>query len=208
MISEKGIRRARRLVVTIVAAAALAIPAFAFAGQQTTAPPPVPRPFPQPGQPANPPASTAAKPPDTAASSLPSPAPPTGQMILTPGAPHARPSAADLGNTPVYPAADYLDSYDAGHGQRYYLFGTNASYADIVAFYKKVLDDGGHEVFKTPAMQEFDLGNVKFKEDTMSFPPSVVVKDYTWNQSPGYLFADGTTEKRYKTIIQIVPPGK
>ena len=37
-------------------------------------------------------------------------------------------------------------------------------------------------------------------------PPSVVVKDYTWNGSAGYLAASGSTEKRFRTIIQIVPP--
>ena len=52
-------------------------------------------------------------------------------------------------------------------------------------------------------MQQFDLG--RFDDDTMAFPPSVVVKDYTWNNSPGYLHVAGTTEKRYQTIIQIVP---
>ena len=38
---------------------------------------------------------------------------------------------------------------------------------------------------KLPAMQQFDLG--RFDEDAMAYPPSVVVKDYTWNNSPGYL---------------------
>ena len=56
-------------------------------------------------------------------------------------------------------------------------------------------------------MQQFDLG--RFRDDTMAYPPSVVVKDYTWGldgqRSDGYLFVNGTTEKRYRTIIQIVP---
>ena len=39
----------------------------------------------------------------------------------------------------------------------------------------------------------------------MAYPPSVVVKDYTWNASEGYLHVSGTTSTRYKTIIQIVP---
>jgi hypothetical protein len=39
----------------------------------------------------------------------------------------------------------------------------------------------------------------------MAYPPSVVVKDYTWNGGTGYLAVSGTTEKRYRTIIQIVP---
>ena len=58
---------------------------------------------------------------------------------------------------------------------------------------------------KLPAMQQFDLG--RFDEDAMAYPPSVVVKDYTWNNSPGYLAVSGTTEKRFKTIIQIVAAG-
>jgi hypothetical protein len=40
----------------------------------------------------------------------------------------------------------------------------------------------------------------------MAFPPSVVVKDYTWNGGQGFLAVSGTTERRYRTIIQIVPP--
>jgi len=118
----------------------------------------------------------------------------------------ARPSERELGVS-VYPAAEFIDSYDAGHGQRYYLFGTNAAYADIVGYYKNVLRDGGRELFRAPAMQQFDLG--RFRDDTMAYPPSVVVKDYTWSidgqPSAGYLFIDGTKEKHFKTIIQIVP---
>ena len=52
-------------------------------------------------------------------------------------------------------------------------------------------------------MHQFDLG--RFQEQTMAYPPSVVVKDYTWNGSEGYLHVSGTTSTRYKTIIQIVP---
>jgi hypothetical protein len=169
-----------------------------------TPPIPVPRPFPQPNQPSSttPPPPTA-PPPSTAAKVPAQPAPPAA---VTPAAIVNRPTERDLG-VPVYPAADYLDSYDAGHGQRYYLFGTNAAFADIVAYYRNTLHDSGHELFKAPAMQQFDLG--KFRDDTMAYPPSVVVKDYTWaldgQRSDGYLAVNGTTEKRYKTVIQIVP---
>ena len=52
-------------------------------------------------------------------------------------------------------------------------------------------------------MHQFDLG--RYQEESMAYPPSVVVKDYAWNESPGYLVVKGTTEKRFKTIIQIVP---
>jgi len=103
----------------------------------------------------------------------------------------------------AYPSADYLGAIDAGRGQRYYLFGTNTPYPDILMYYKNVLKNSGRELFKTPAMQQFDLG--KYSEDTMAYPPSVVVKDYTWNGSEGYLHVDGVMEKRFRTVIQIVP---
>jgi hypothetical protein len=101
----------------------------------------------------------------------------------------------------IYPTSEYLESFDVGRGQRAYLFGTNAAFAEMVAYYKQVLKDGGRELFKAPAMQQFDLG--KFQEQTMAYPPSVVVKDY--GTGGGYLHVDGTKEKRFKTVIQIVP---
>ena len=103
----------------------------------------------------------------------------------------------------MYPSADFLEAFDAGSGQTYCLFGTNAPYLDIVAFYRSVLKSGGRELYKAPAMQQFDLG--RYQEDTMAYPPSVVVKDYGWNDSEGYLFVSGAKEMRYKTIIQVVP---
>jgi len=183
--------------------------AQAQTGQTTTIP--VPRPFPQPNQPSSPPASppSSTAPPPTAAAKVPAPAAPAPAgptPAVIPAAVVSRPTERDLG-VPIYPAADYLDSFDAGHGQRYYLFGTNAAFADIVAYYRNMLHDSGHELFKAPAMQQFDLG--KFRDDAMAYPPSVVVKDYTWaldgQRSDGYLAVNGTTEKRYKTVIQIVP---
>ena len=57
---------------------------------------------------------------------------------------------------------------------------------------------------QSPAMQQFELG--RFNDDTMAYPPSVVVKDYAWNGSEGYLHVDGTTTRRFRTVIQIVPP--
>jgi hypothetical protein len=190
-----------------VALSAVTWPAGAQGQTGQTPPIPVPRPFPQPNQPSSPPPSsppsTTTPPPATAPKASAQPTPPPA---VTPAAAVSRPTERDLG-VPIYPAADYLDSYDAGHGQRYYLFGTNAAFADIVSYYKNTLHDSGHELFKAPAMQQFDLG--KFRDDTMAYPPSVVVKDYTWaldgQRSDGYLAVNGMTEKRYKTVIQIVP---
>jgi hypothetical protein len=103
----------------------------------------------------------------------------------------------------IVPGAEFLEAFDAGKGQRCFLFGTNASFIVTVAYYKQLLKDGGRELFKLPAMQQFDLG--KFQEQTMAYPPSVVVKDYASDGSEGYLHVVGTKEQRYKTIIQIVP---
>ena len=170
--------------------------AVGIGAQNPPTPPPVPKPFPQPtGTSAVPPA----KPVDPPAVSQPAPG-----KTAAPAAPRpvTKPSEADLG-VRVYQGADFLDSFDAGRGQRFFIYGTNDSYADVVAFYKQQRG-GGSEVFKTPPTQRFEL-DVKFKEETMAFPPSVVVKDYTWNNSEGYLYVDGTHEKRYRTIIQIVP---
>jgi hypothetical protein len=88
-------------------------------------------------------------------------------------------------------------------GQRYYLFGTNASFTAIVTYYKTLLKDRGELVFDEPPTHQFEVG--RFREDTMAFPPGVTVKDYTWNGSAGYLSVKGSTGTRYRTIIQIVP---
>jgi hypothetical protein len=106
----------------------------------------------------------------------------------------------------VYPAAQFLQEFDAGRGQRYFLYGTDQPYAAIVEYYKGVFRNGGREISKAPAMQQFDLG--RFDENSMAYPPSVVVKDYLWNGSDGYPVADGLELRRYRTVIQIVPtPG-
>jgi hypothetical protein len=155
-------------------------------------PPPVPKPFPATTTPGTPPLDPSARPASSA--------PPSAAQL--PPAPAGTPP--ELAGVPIYPSSEFLDSFDAGRGQRYYLFGTNAPYADIVLYYKNVLrNSSNRELFKQPAMQQFDLG--RFQEETMAYPPSVVVKDYTWNGSSGYLFVAGTSEKRFKTIIQIVP---
>lgn len=153
---------------------------------QTQQTPPVPKPFPQPGQPAKP-----TTPPVQAPAKPAAPAP-TGT-----------PTEATLG-VPLYPGAEFITSYDAGQGQRYYLFGTNAPFATVVAYYKNVLKDKGELVFEEPPVHEFDIG--RFREETMAFPPSVTVKDYTWGGFEGYLNPKlGAQPERFKTIIQIVP---
>jgi hypothetical protein len=161
---------------------------------------PVPRPFPGSSPSAPSTGSTAPAPQAPAPANVPqAPAPPAVDPTLN------SPATPLPTTIPVYPSAEFLESYDAGSGQRYYLYGSNLPYAEIVSFYRSALKSGGRELYKLPAMQQFDLG--KFQEDTMAYPPSVVIKDYSSANSAGYLFVSGTTEKRYRTIIQIVPPG-
>jgi hypothetical protein len=152
---------------------------------------PVPQPFPRPQsqtQQTAPPVSP------------PAPAPPAA-----PAAARANdvPSEATLG-VPLYPNAQFIASYDAGRGQRYYLFGVSSPYADIVAYYRNVLKNRGDVMYEEPPVHIFEIG--RFREDTMAFPPSVTVKDYTWGGIPGYLVPlAGGGSQRYPTVIQVVP---
>jgi hypothetical protein len=177
----------RAITIGVIAAGSVA------AAQQNpppTQPPPVPRPF--PGAPI-PPAPTS-KPAETAAT-------PGGATTAAPVRP---PTQADLGNAPIYPTAEFLDSFDAGRGQRLLIYGVNIPYADLVTYYKVQLRSASNrELMREPPMYQFDLG--RFDEKTMNYAPSLVIKDHTWNGSQGYLQVTGTSEKRYKTIIQIIP---
>jgi len=153
--------------------------AMILAGGTSIALAQVPQPFPKPGQ-------------------QPAPAKPTDQP-QGPG----EPAEGVLGVT-VYPAAQFITSYDAGKGQRYYLYGTTASFAEIVQYYRNTLRTRGDLVFEQPPVHQFDLG--RFREQTMAFPPSVTVKDYTWGGTKGYLNpTPGAQPQRFPTIIQIVP---
>jgi len=160
-----------------------------------------PQPFPKPGttKPSTPPAPP---PMTTQTPSRPPVVSPPAQPAAV-ASPNDSPTEATLG-VQVYPGAEFLGSFDAGKGQRYYLFGTNASFTEIVNYYKVVLKQKGDLVFDEPAVHEFDIG--KYKEDTMAFPPSVTVKDYALGGSAGYLNPKrGKQPERFKTIIQIVP---
>lgn len=174
-----------------MAALALATTINADAGNLQQ--PPVPQPFPRPGatQPARPAPQPSQPPPAPAA---PRPAP---------GQPEAAPTEAMLG-VPVYPGAQFIASYDAGRGQRYYIFGSAASFVDLVAWYRTVLKQRGELVYEVPAVHEFDVG--KYREETMAFPPGVTIKDYVSEVSRGYPNPKpGGQPARFPTLIQIVP---
>jgi hypothetical protein len=163
--------------------------------------PPVPQPFPRPGagqsRPAPPQPTQPARPTTPAG---PPTAAPTGPAL---GRPDAAPTEALLG-VPIYPGAQFIASYDAGRGQRYYIFGSAAPFVDLVTFYRTVLKQKGELVYEVPATHEFDVG--KYNEDTMAFPPGVTVKDFQSEVSQGYPNPKpGGQPARFPSIVQIVP---
>jgi hypothetical protein len=144
-----------------------------------------PKPLPRPAQPAPAPTAT--------------PLPPSAPAIPVEPAP----TEAKLG-VPIYPGAQFIASYPAGRSQRYYLFGTAATFVDVVTYYRQLLRQKGDLIFDVPATHEFDVG--KFREETMSFPPGVTVKDFQSSVSEGYPNPKpGGQPARFHTIVQIVP---
>jgi hypothetical protein len=173
---------------TLISAFVWAIVCSTVAGAQ-----PVPQPFPRPG--------TALPPP-------PGDPPPAAPAVSSPNPDPAVPDEALLG-VPLYPNAQFIGSFDAGRGQRYYLFGLATPFADAVMYYRNVLKNRGEVVFEEPPVHMFETG--RFREEAMAFPPSVTVKDYTWGGSQGYLLAlAGGKSQRFATVVQIVPvpPGE
>ena len=173
-------------LLTGLMALGVVLPRIALGSSQQ---PPVPQPFPRPSapQPAQP-----TTPPPTAAPVRPAA-----------GAAEAAPTETTLG-VPIYPGAQFIASYDAGRGQRYYLFGSAATFVDLVAYYRTALKQKGELVFDIPATHEFDVG--KYREETMAFPPGVTIKDFQTAASQGYPNPKpGGQPARFPTIIQIVP---
>jgi hypothetical protein len=171
--------------------------------------PPAPQPFPkaggqQPSAPAPAPTQTPTQPPAApprTGSSAPATAPASPPAASA--AAQTGPSESQLG-VQIYPGAQFLASYDAGRGQRYYLFGTTASFVDVVAFYRNVLKQKGDLIFDSPATHQFDIG--KFREETMAFPPSVTVKEFQSQISQGYPNPRPNVQPaRFPTVIQVVP---
>jgi hypothetical protein len=159
-----------------------------------------PQPFPgvRASQPEQPRADVAAAPRATLASQA-------AQPTTRPPAPADTnaPSAAVVG-FPIFPNSQFLASYDAGKQQRYYVYGTTGSYAEVVKYYQSELKDRGAQVFAEPATHMFAQ---RFREETMAFPPGVTVKDWTSGGSQGYPNSKpGAQPARFPTVVVIVPP--
>ena len=168
---------------------------FLAGAQVASAQPPVARPQPPPPVAGAKPAQPATPPP---AQTSPAPAVTSAE---------AAPTAATLG-MPVFPTAQYLGSYDAGRGQRFYLFGARQSFAELVAYYRTVLANKGELVFEEPPTHTFDVG--KYKDTEVAFPPGVTIKDYMWGGGIGFANSKpGASPASFPTVIQIVAaPGR
>lgn len=184
------------LAAVLLSATLLAAASPAFAQRRLA-----PRSFPPP-EPAEPVESEPARGPGPVAL----PELPPRDLLPPPAAGRAAPTEDELGVT-IYPNSTYLASFDAGRGQEFHLFGTNATFANMVRYYRVILRDRGDEVFEAPATHQFDTA--RFREREMTFRPSVTVKDYTWNGSPGYPNPlPGADPPTFATILQFTtaPP--
>ena len=189
----------RVIELTVWGALLAAAPALAQSRPQTPPPPPPgvssqPKPQPPPSS-----AGTTTPKSSTAAPAATTAAPASAPVIPT----ETAPTAAQLG-LPIYPGATFLRSFDAGQGQRYYLFGSTASFVEVVKYYRTQLKDGGDLVYDVPPVHMFEVG--RFREETMAFPPGVTVKDYTGGTAKGYVVpTPGANPSRFPTVIQFVP---
>jgi hypothetical protein len=166
----------------------LVVASLAAGSQQ----PPTPQPFPKPTTQTGP-----------AQPAKPAPTQPTSTPREAASQPEGAPNEAMLG-VPIYPGAQFIASYDAGRGQRYYIFGSGASFVELVAYYRTILKQRGELVYDVPATHEFDVG--RYREDTMAFPPGVTIKDFLSDVSQGYPNPrPGGQPARFPTIIQVVP---
>jgi len=180
---------ARNVVMSMVVVAAATLSA------QT------PQPFPRPNTPST--QKPATPPPPSAPAPTPAPQAPLAPQAPFSGAASGAPTEAMLG-APLYPSAVYLTSYDAGRGQRFYLFGVSVPYAELVSYYKTVLKQKGDELFEAPPTHQFETG--RYRDETMAFAPSLTIKDYTYGGAAGFPNPKpGATPERFPTVIQIVP---
>ena len=179
----------------------LLLAAFLAASLTPVVPAQTPQPFPRPGT--QTPQRPAAPAPAPVAQA---PTAPPPQRPAVPADPDA-PSVEALGIA-AFPGSQFLASYDAGRSQRYYLFGTTASFAEVAAYYRTATGERGDLVFKDPPTHMYTGGTLaRYREETMAFPPSVTVKDWTSLGSGGYLNPKpGAQPQRFPTVIMIVPP--
>ena len=156
---------------------------------------PAPQPFPSPTEPYS---ESDVRTSQPIAESPPKP-------ITTPPSSNQEIPLGAMDKFPVYPGSKFLGSYDAGRGQRLYLYGSNISSSGLINYYTSILKSRGDRIFEEPVTHIFEIG--RFRRETMAFHPGITIKDYTWGGASGYLDPrPGANPARFSTVIQIVLP--
>ena len=150
-----------RSTVVLVAACVAGVVAHAAVFAQGAVPQPFPGSKPPTASPPQPPPVKPSQPPAA------QPAPPV------PSPPAAGTADAAVAGLPLFPQGQFLDSFDAGQGQRYYLYGTNAPFEEVAAHFRATLMSGGRQLYRTPAVHQFDLG--RFDDQRMALDRKSVV---------------------------------
>jgi hypothetical protein len=191
-------------VVPLTVLALMAVAVCAADAQPPVARPQPPPPAPNAKAPAKPGTTTSPAPATPQQPAAKPPAPAAAPVSKPQPAADAPPAACQQG-APVLSGAQYLESYEAGLGQYFCLYGTTRTFADVVTYYRTALKDRGELVFDVPATHMFEVG--RFRESEVAFPPGVTVKDYTSGGSPGYTNPrPGAAPAFFPTVIQVVPP--
>ncbi len=97
----------------------------------------------------------------------PKPAPAAASPLNSLFPQEAAPADGVLG-VPIYPNAVFLTSYDAGRGQRYYLYGATGSVVELVAYYRTLLKNKGTQLFDQPLTHIFEVGRYNESHDGVS----------------------------------------
>ena len=94
-----------------------------------------------------------------------------------------RPDRSHRSACPVYP--ERAVHHVVRRGSRSALLSVRASapFVEVVTFYRTALKQKGDVLFETPPTHQFETG--RFRDETMAFPPSVTIKDYTFGGSAG-----------------------
>ena len=120
----------------------------------------------------------------------------------------AAPTEDELGVT-LYPNSTYLASFDAGRGQEFHLFGTNATFTNMVRYYRVILRDRGDEVFEAPRDPPV-RHRPRFDDDRMDLPAQCDHQGlHLERRPPGYPNPlPGADPPTFATIIQFTtaPP--
>ena len=105
------------------------------------------------------------------------------------------------------PNAVFLTSYDAGRGQRYYLYGATGSFVELVAYYRTLLKNKGTQVFDQPLDPHLRSRPLQRDHDGVSAErdDQGLQRGYCRRRRRLPEPEAGAKPERFATVIQIVP---